>query len=185
MSYQAYLDSIKEKTGKSPEDFRVLAQKKGLLDPGVKAGSVLTWLKEDFGLGRGHAMAIYGTLNSVGTPKLNVDEAVAQYFSGRRVIWRQTYEQLRTMVTRFGSDVTVQPGKSYLSLLRNGKKFAIIQATSTRFDVGIKLKSVKPTNRFGASGSWNSMVTHRVRIETIKQVDAELVRWLHRAYDGA
>jgi hypothetical protein len=46
VSYQAYLDSIKAKTGKTPAEFRVLAQDKGLLAPGVKAGEVVRWLKE-------------------------------------------------------------------------------------------------------------------------------------------
>jgi hypothetical protein len=61
MSFQAYIDNIKEKTGKSPADFKKLAEKKGLLKPGVKAGEIVKWLKEDFDLGHGHAMAIYAT----------------------------------------------------------------------------------------------------------------------------
>ena len=61
MSFQAYIDNIKSKTGKSPEDFKRLAETKGLLKPGVKAGEIVAWLKEDFGLGHGHAMAIYAT----------------------------------------------------------------------------------------------------------------------------
>ena len=59
MSFQAYLDNIKTKTGKTPEQFKKLAEKKGLLEPGVKAGAIVAWLKEDFDLGHGHAMAIY------------------------------------------------------------------------------------------------------------------------------
>ncbi len=64
MSFQAYLDNIKTKTGKSAEDFRKLAEKKGFLQkgelkPDVKAGQIVSWLKEDFDLGHGHAMAIY------------------------------------------------------------------------------------------------------------------------------
>ena len=69
MSYQAYLDSVKEKTGMSPDDFTVMAEQKGLLEPGVKAGTIVAWLKDDFGLGHGHAMAIYGTLKSASAPK--------------------------------------------------------------------------------------------------------------------
>jgi hypothetical protein len=61
MSFQAYIDNIKAKTGKTPEDFRQLAEAKGLLKPDIKAGAIVAWLKEDFGLGRGHAMAIYMT----------------------------------------------------------------------------------------------------------------------------
>lgn len=59
MSFKAYLDSIKAKTGKTPADFKALAEEKGLLGPGMKAGEIVKWLKEDFDLGHGHAMAIY------------------------------------------------------------------------------------------------------------------------------
>jgi hypothetical protein len=62
MTFQAYIDNIKAKTGKSPDDFRRLAEKKGLLAPGVKAGQITAWLKDEFDLGHGHAMAIYATL---------------------------------------------------------------------------------------------------------------------------
>lgn len=59
MTFQAYIDNIQKKTGKTPDDFRRLAEKKGLLKAGVKAGEVVAWLKEEHGLGHGHAMAIY------------------------------------------------------------------------------------------------------------------------------
>ncbi|MCW3126836.1 MAG: hypothetical protein JWO03_2494 [Bacteroidetes bacterium] len=67
MSFQAYIDNIKAKTGKSPADFKKLATQKGFVEKGelkagVKAGQIISWLKEDFELGHGHAMAIYATL---------------------------------------------------------------------------------------------------------------------------
>jgi hypothetical protein len=62
MTFQAYIDNIKAKTGKTPEDFKALAAKKGLLKAEVKAGEIVAWLKKDFGLGRGHSMAIYALL---------------------------------------------------------------------------------------------------------------------------
>jgi hypothetical protein len=61
MTFQAYIDNIYKKTGKTPDDFRKLAEKKGLLKPGVKAMEVVNWLKKEHGLGHGHAMAIYAT----------------------------------------------------------------------------------------------------------------------------
>lgn len=61
MSFQAYIDNIKAKTGKSPADFKQLAEKKDLLKEGVKAGEIVKWLKEDFDFGHGHAMAIYAS----------------------------------------------------------------------------------------------------------------------------
>jgi hypothetical protein len=67
MSFQAYIDNIKAKTGKTPKDFRQLAEQKGFVEggtikKGVKAGQIVDWLKADFDLGRGHAMAIFATL---------------------------------------------------------------------------------------------------------------------------
>lgn len=59
MSFQAYLDNIQTKTGKTPEELKKLAKEKGLLEPNVKAGQIVTWLKEDFELGHGHSMAMY------------------------------------------------------------------------------------------------------------------------------
>jgi hypothetical protein len=72
MSFQAYIDNIRAKTGHGPEDFKRLAEKKGFLKKGVliretKAGDVVAWLKEDFGLGHGHAMAIYAVFKGKNT----------------------------------------------------------------------------------------------------------------------
>lgn len=70
MSFQAYLDNIQKKTGKSPADFKRLAEKKGYLEKGklkngVKAGEIVAWLKKDFALGHGHAMAIYALFKGI------------------------------------------------------------------------------------------------------------------------
>lgn len=72
MSFQAYLDNIRAKTGKTPDQLRALAAEKGfteagVLRKGVKAGEVLAWLEQDFGLGRGHGMAIVALLKGMKT----------------------------------------------------------------------------------------------------------------------
>lgn len=58
MSFQAYLDNIEQKTGKTPNEFIAMARKRDLDHPDTKAGDIVTWLKTDFDLGRGHAMAL-------------------------------------------------------------------------------------------------------------------------------
>ena len=58
MSFQAYLDNIEDKTGLTPREFITLAQEQGFDAPSTKAGVIVDWLKADFGLGRGHAMAL-------------------------------------------------------------------------------------------------------------------------------
>ncbi|MBT2186607.1 DUF4287 domain-containing protein [Sphingobium nicotianae] len=70
MSFQSYLDTIQAKTGQSPADFRAYADWQGYLTDGqlkpeVKAGTIVADLKRDFGLGHGHAMAIYALLKGI------------------------------------------------------------------------------------------------------------------------
>jgi len=58
MSFQAYLDAIEDKTGRTPRQLVEEARERGLSGPQVKAGAVVDWLKADYGVGRGHAMAL-------------------------------------------------------------------------------------------------------------------------------
>jgi len=54
VTYKAYIDNIKTRTGKGPEQYRAMAKRKGL----TKHSELLAWLKTDMGLGHGHANAI-------------------------------------------------------------------------------------------------------------------------------
>ena len=57
MSFQAYLDNIESKTGKTPQQFIDEAQAKGF-GADTKSGDIVQWLADDYKLGRGHAMAL-------------------------------------------------------------------------------------------------------------------------------
>ena len=72
MSYQAYLDAIEEKTGRTPAQLLEEAAGRGF-GPTTKAAEVLAWLADDYGVGRGYAMALYGVLkNGPGVPEKHV-----------------------------------------------------------------------------------------------------------------
>ena len=75
MSFQAYLDNIETQTGKTPNEFISLAKDKGF-GPDTKAGEIVSWLKEDFGLGHGHAMAMVHVIKNgpkIGDKHVNSD----------------------------------------------------------------------------------------------------------------
>ena len=64
MSFQAYLDTVRTKTGKTPEELAASASALGLMmdgriADGIKATQITDWLKSEYDLGHGHAMAIY------------------------------------------------------------------------------------------------------------------------------
>jgi hypothetical protein len=180
MSFQAYLDTIKQKTGLDPADFRRLADERGLLADDVKAGQIKAWLKKEYDLGGGHAMAIVATFRE----RPAADDRIDAQFGGAKAHWRPAFDGLLTSVAEFGP-VGTAPTSTYVSLLKAKAKFAIVAVTADRLDIGIKVKGEEPTDRLEAAGSWNSMVTHRVRVTDPAQVDAELLGWLRRAYDAA
>lgn len=66
MSFQAYIDNIQAKTGKTPEDFLKAAKANGMIGPDIKVMQIVDWLKKDYGLGHGHAMAIVLTFRIAG-----------------------------------------------------------------------------------------------------------------------
>jgi hypothetical protein len=182
MSFQAYLDNVKAKTGKTSDDFAQLASQKGL----ARHGDIVKWLKSDFSLGHGHATAIAGVVLKKGVPKAAPEDKLAALFSGKKSCWRTHCDELMAQIGKFGSDVSVAAGGTYINLLREGKKFAILQPSSfERIDIGIKLKGTSADERFESAGSWNATVTHRVRISDPTQIDREVISWLRRAYDAA
>lgn len=92
MSFQAYLDNIEDKTGLTPREFIALAQQRGFDGPSTKAGTIVEWLKEDYGLGRGYAMALVHVIKNgakidakhVGTTGPHSDESGTLWLDGKR-----------------------------------------------------------------------------------------------------
>lgn len=91
MSFQAYLDTIEDKTGLTPRKLVDIAKEKGLDGPDVKAGAILDWLKADYGLGRGHGMALVHVIKKgpkidakhVGTSGTHRDDSDVLWLDGK------------------------------------------------------------------------------------------------------
>ena len=106
MTFKAYIDNIQTQTGKTPKDFLILAKKKGLLKEGVKTREIVNWLKQDYGLGQGHAMAIVLTFKNATQPKTSESEAIEKLFRGERARWREPYDKLLDKIREFGPDAS-------------------------------------------------------------------------------
>ena len=59
MTFEAYLSNIRDKTGKTPDDFFQEAVAEGVLRPDTKTMEFVQWLRAGSGLGHGHAMAVW------------------------------------------------------------------------------------------------------------------------------
>ena len=150
-----------------------------------KHGEIVKFLKERHGITHGYANQVALRAVTAANPAADGDDLVAAQYAGAKAALKPIYDKLLQVAKSFGGDVEVSPKKAYVSLRRN-KQFAIIQpSTATRLDVGLNLKGVKPDGRLEASGSFNAMVTHRVRVGSVKEVDSELTSWLRQAYAAA
>jgi len=91
MSFQAYLDSIEDKTGLTPRELVSMAGDLGFNEPTTKAGVIVDWLKQDYGLGRGHAMALVHVIKNgatistkhVGTTGAHRDDSDELWLDGK------------------------------------------------------------------------------------------------------
>jgi hypothetical protein len=90
MSFQAYLDTVEEKTGLTPRELLELAAARGF-DATTKAGPILEWLAAEYGLGRGHGMSIVHVIQRgatiskkhVGTDGVHRDESETLWLDGK------------------------------------------------------------------------------------------------------
>lgn len=176
---QSMIKNLKEKTGKSLEDWVKIVNKTKL----SKHGEIVKYLKTEQGLTHGYANLItHEALQSSSAQSTDTDLIGMQY-SGEKTNLKPLYDELIKQIKKFGNDVEISPKKTYVSLRRK-KQFAIIQpSTKTRLDVGINLKNADTTERLEKSGSFNQMVSHRVRLNAGDKVDSELIKWLNQAYD--
>jgi hypothetical protein len=175
------IENLRQNTGKSIDEWVQVAAGCG----GSRHGEIVARLKSEHGLTHGYANLVAHRLLKSAAGDAAPGDLVAAQYAGAKAALKPIYQAVLAAVTALGSDVEVAPKKAYVSL-RRSKQFAIIQpSTAARVDIGINLKGVAPRGRLEASGSFNAMVSHRVRVESLNQVDKELVAWLKQAYETA
>jgi len=135
-------------------------------------------LKAEHGLGHGYAnLIVHRAADDVG-------DLVAAQYAGAKEKLRPVYEAIVDAARSFG-EVEIAPKKAYVSL-RRAKQFALVQpSTASRVDLGLNLRDVEPDGRLEAAGSFNAMVSHRVRLGILEDVDADVVEWLRLAWHRA
>jgi len=178
---QNMIRNLEEKTGRPLAEWLKVARASKL----SKHGEIVKFLKTEHGLTHGYAnLVAHKTLGS-DAAEFEGDDLIAAQYAGAKAPLRPIYDALVAAIKRFGDDVELAPKKAYVSLRRN-KQFGCIQpSTAARVDVGINLKGVAPAGRLEASGSFNAMFSHRVRVTELSEVDKELIGWLRQAYDAA
>jgi len=172
--------NIEAQTGRSVADWATEARETGL----ERHGQIVAWLKGEKGLTHGVANHIAKRALAPAAADEPADP-VASLFAQDKAAIRPLYDRLIEDMLALGGDVEIAPKKANVSIRRR-KQFALLQPTTrTRLDLGLVLKDRPPEGRLEASGSFNAMVTHRVKIAAAGDIDDQLRGWIREAYDGA
>jgi hypothetical protein len=173
--------NILEKTGKPVSEWVKVARQSGL----EKHGHIVKFLKTDHGFTHGYANLVAHQTLASSADQHEDDDLVAAQYAGPKADLRPIYDKVVAAVQALGKDVELAPKKAYVSLRRK-KQFGLVQpSTRTRVDLGINIKGKEPEGQLEASGSFNAMVSHRVRLESPSDLNAQVKNWLREAYEAA
>lgn len=170
---------LAEKTGKSFAAWVNIARSLGT----TKHSDIVAYLKKEAPMGHGYANAV--ALEARKSNEITNEDPVDLLYAGDKASLRPIYDAIAVAVAALGKDVEFAPKKTYVSF-RRAKQFALVQpSTASRIDVGINLKGVVPVGKLEASGTWNGMVSHRVKLITMADFNKDVKGWLKQAYEQA
>ena len=173
-------EGLEKKTGRSLDYWIEVVKASGL----QKHTHIINHLKSEHNFTHGFANFVSLKARKADAGSMDDQDLVKNQYQGKETL-KPIYDELINYLTKLGSDALIVPKKDGVSLVRK-KQFALIKpATRTRIDLGIKLKDVEPSGRLENSGPFGTMVTHRVRLETVADVDSEVKAWLNEAYNKA
>jgi hypothetical protein len=181
---QAQIRNIEASYGKPMSEWIAIISASGL----TKHTDVVTMLKNDYGMthGAAHRVSLVARQNaSEAAAAGQRSDPVSALYTGKKASLRPLHDALWKAIQAFGDDIELAPKKGYLSLRRR-KQFAMIQPSAAgRIDLGIILRDVPPDARLESAQGFNALFTHRVRLSSTADIDAQLTGWLQRAYDRA
>jgi hypothetical protein len=154
----------------------------------AKHGEIVAMLKTEHGLTHGSANRVAliarDALASSGATAADPVDPVDELYTGKKAALRPIHDGLMAALAALGPDLEVAPKKGYVSVRRK-KQFAMLQPAATHVDVGLIFKDAPTTPRLESATTFNAMFTHRVRVASLTDIDAELRTWLQQAYDRA
>jgi hypothetical protein len=185
---QTWVGTLKEKTGRSLEEWLRLVQKEGPATEKERRD----WLKAKQGLGTNSAWWIAERAEGKGGEDSDPEsylEAAAGYveamFAGGKAGLRPLFDRLLQLGRQLGPDVKVCPCKTIVPLYREHVFAQIKPTTRTRIDLGLSLKGTKAGGRLLDTGGQakGDRITHRIPLTKLEEIDAEVERWLRAAYE--
>ena len=178
----AALKNLKERTGKTLEEWTAILKKSGPATQKERAA----WLKEKHGITTNYAMWIAMNADGQGmADSYDPDKLVEDMFAGPKAGLRPIYDALLKLGFKLGKDVTVTPCSTIVPIRRKHVIAQVKPSTRTRIDFGFALGATKTTGRLIDTGGFakKDRITHRIPISSLEEIDDEVNHWLKVAYD--
>jgi hypothetical protein len=174
---RSQLRNIETTYGRSIEQWIELIRSTGAR----RHGEIVTWLKSEHGLAHGAANRVALVALDRLMPKPESADPTESLYAGSKASLLPVHEQVMTVVHDLGPDVEVAPRKGYLSLRRR-KQFGMIKPAAKHIDVGLNLPGRAVSERLESAATFNALFTHGVRVQSVDEIDDELVAWVSEAY---
>ena len=168
--------NIEQSTGRSMAEWVELAGTSGV----SKHGEIVSWLKTEHGFSHGNANLV--ALTAKRGVVIAGDDGLDAIYAGAKAPLRPLHDRVVALARTFGTDIELAPKQSYVALRRSKQFGTVGPASGGRLEIGLNLKGVDPTDRLEAT---TGMCTHRVRLGSPDEFDAEVEGWLREAYDRA
>jgi hypothetical protein len=186
---QKWVAELKEKTGRSLEEWLALVKKEGPKDEKARS----EWLKTKHKLGTNSAWWIAqraegkGEDDSAEAYLKSAAQHVEEQYSGPKEKLRPIFDELLKLGRSMGDDVKVCPCKTIVPLYREHVFAQIKPTTNSRVDFGFALTHYKgklPKRLIDTGGlAKKDRITHRIVLTSPSQIDSEVKKWLKTAYD--
>jgi hypothetical protein len=187
---QKWVAGLKEKTGRSLEEWVAFIQKEGPKDEKARR----EWLKTKHKLGTNSAWFLAERADGRGdeedSPEKYLKTAVKyveEQYSGPKKKLQPIYDELVKLGKSMGEDAMACPCKTMVPFYRNHVFAQIKPMTNTRIDLGFALAKYKgklPKRVIDTGGlAKKDRITHRIELKSVDEIDADVKKWLKTAYE--
>jgi len=178
---QDFFVRMKELTGMTFDEIEALYLSSGL----TKHSEIRSFFMDKTQLSYGYANTLVHLITKSDGASMadgkSMDELLEEIYSAKKIHLRPIHDAIMDEIYAF-ADFEIVPKKGYLSLKRKRQFVMVGPKSSLRIEIGINIKDLEGTERLIEQPK-GSMCKFIVNVQTMEDIDSELIGWLKAAYD--
>lgn len=175
-----FIDSAKEKTGRSLEQWLSLVKSSGI----EKRNDIIAWLKKDNGLNHMQAQFVVGIYLNEGKPVYINEENLMDNHFVKFPEMRPMFDELSEKIISEFAGTQVIPKKTYISFTAV-REFAAVNIRQNEIRLGMDLGDESFNDTLQKSKLTGPMprISHMVILTDIKQLDKKIIGLLQKSFN--